>query len=149
MTAAQTAKEQTVDALNHEPNHLVDLDALSANDLAHLVAIKRQRERGIPRLPCFWRPDGSEPDPPDPETMRVFERRVEEWLGLVKRTTTAAQEMAEGRNSLPPLADFPFTLEEVAHGVTKTAVKLGLSEDDAMDAVTAGIRAFLESGGHD
>jgi len=115
---------------------LVDLDLLGADDLAHLAAIARKRERAR-RVPPWWRPD--EPEPPDPETTVLLEDRGRRYLALIERTTLAAREMTQGLSVFGPGGP-KFTPEDIVRSLVKVATDLGLDEGDARDAAGAGIR---------
>jgi len=114
---------------------IVELDRLSAADLAHLAASKRARERAEPVSP-WWRDD--EPGEPDPETTATFDERGRRYLDLILRTTTSATEMVEGLSVFPPGGP-TFSPEEVVDALVPAAIAAGLIEGDACEAVAGGI----------
>jgi hypothetical protein len=109
---------------------LAELDALSAEDLSHLAAAKRLRERQSPsQIADLAEWDSllarlSEPD------QSCLDERAQSYLDLLFRVASVAEELALTSD---------LTDSEIGFGVVKVAVGLGLSEDDAVDAAASGI----------
>jgi hypothetical protein len=115
----------------------VELDELSADALAHLAALKRARERGLPDPgPAEGAPLGAEP--PDPETIRVFQRRLEQRRELAMRVVQVARDMTSQKRLLIG-RPIEFPPEEVANSLVKVAIRYGLPRQMAINAVASGI----------
>ena len=116
------------------------LDAMTAEDLAHLTAIKRERERGIPDPgPTLGSP--AVPKPADPGAEKALRERLAQ-IGLENKTSQVAYDMITQRRLLTGEPS-EYTIDDIAYGVTKNAMRLGLPRQVAVDAVTRGLELHL------
>jgi hypothetical protein len=117
------------------------LDELSSADLATLLHLKREEERRAHRSPGWVRDHPT----PDPVATALVLERAEAYLDLIGKVTEAACEMAEGLSVFGPGGPH-FTADEIADALVPAAVKAGLPDEDAIDAVASGLR--LAGGEH-